>query len=244
MARLKQECAAEREAAGLPPNDHQVVIVELDKRTTLKACYQEILQKLGDEFWDAKVSAKVLETRISTWVLRLEVELLIVDEVQHLASRSNHANEVTDRFKVFLDRGVVPIVFVGDEDSEAFFKANQKLAARLGAPLRLDPLRPEAAVRDRKLFKTFCAGMDDAMIECGIMGERAGLDGVMMLEGLLDTSGGHIGRVARLIETALPHAIMRGASRIEAWDLYEAVRTFAIEVGWCHLNPFLTRRGG
>ena len=88
MAQLKREMAAERAAAGLPPNPYQVVIVELDRRMTLKAFYQEVLRKLDDEFWDANVSAKVLENRIADFVRRLCVELLIADEVQHLRSKA------------------------------------------------------------------------------------------------------------------------------------------------------------
>ncbi len=88
MARLKAVRAEARASAGLEPNEFQVVIIELDSQTTLKAVYQEVLQALGDEHWNDNVSAKVLEKRIAKWVRELEVEVLIIDEVQHLDRRT------------------------------------------------------------------------------------------------------------------------------------------------------------
>ncbi|HZF93850.1 MAG TPA: ATP-binding protein [Allosphingosinicella sp.] len=238
MARLKAELSEEREAAGLPPNPYQVVIVELDRRLNLKGFYQEVLRKLDDEFWDADVSAKVLENRIADFVRRLGVELLIADEVQHLKRKANDANEVSDRFKVFLDRGIVPLVLVGDEDSVEFFRANGKLAARLGRPLELAPLAPRTSARDAKLFKAFCASLDDALKENGIFTYPSKFTAIDTLYALLDVSGGHVGRVARLVGVAASDAVRRGADCVEPYDLSRATREFAIGAGWVINDPF------
>lgn len=241
MARLRFELAAERAALGLPPNRYQVVIVELDRRMTLKAFYQEILKALDDEFWAENASTKMLEGRIQEWVVRLEVELLVADEVQHLKRKANDANEVTDRLKVFLDRGVVPLILVGDEDSVAFFRANTKLAARLGSPLKLLPLNPIASKADARLFKMFCQNLDQKLVEANIFSELSGLADVSMLDPLLTISSGHIGRVARLVEVAVPNAVWRGAAKIESYDLSLATREYAFENGWVDHDPFAVR---
>ncbi len=236
MERLKTEMAREREAAGLPVNPHQVVIVELDRRMTLKGFYQEVLRKLDDDFWDEKVNAKVLENRIADFVRRLGVEILVADEVQHLRRRANEAGEVTDRLKVFLDRGVVPLVLVGDEDSVPFFGANGKLAARLGRPLELAPLKRVRS--DAKLFKQFCVAIDALLVSNGVFDIASGLDDRDVLDALLTVSGGHVGRVARLVGIAASEAALRGADRIEAYDLSRATRDFAIGAGWLNDDPF------
>jgi hypothetical protein len=238
MARLKAELAAERARAGLPPNPYQVVIVELDRRMTLKAFYQETLKALGDEYWAQPASTKMLEGRIEDWVLRLEVEILIADEVQHLLRKANDAGEVTDKLKVFLDRGVVPLVLVGDEDSVTFFRANKKLAARLGDPLKLVPLDPNSSKRDAQLFKAFCRKLDEELVSTDIFTKLSGLAEAGMLDGLITTSSGHIGRVARLVEVAAPHAVWRGAMTLEAYDLSHAVRGYAFENQWVDHDPF------
>lgn len=242
MAQLKAELAMEREAARLPPNPYQVVIVELDRRLNLKGFYQEVLRKLDDAFWDDDVSAKVLENRIGDFVRRLGVELLIADEVQHLRRKANDANEVTDRLKVFLDRGIVPLVLVGDEDSVEFFRANGKLAARLGRPLELVPLAPQTSARDAKLFKAFCAALDAALVDSGVFASSSDLTCAGTLDALLEVSGGHVGRVARLVSVAAPDAARRGADRVEPYDLSRATRGFAIGASWTTTDPFSDQR--
>lgn len=238
MAWLKRHLAEERAAAGLEPNDFQVVIIELDSQTSLKAVWQEVLQALGDEYWDAPVSAKVLEKRISRWVKELEVEVLVIDEVQHLDRKTTDAKLVTDRLKVFLDRGVVPLVLVGDEQANAFFASNPKLRARLPKGLSLAPLNVISSATDKRLFKQFCSSMDDAIFDLGFLAGKAGLSEGRFLSALAEISKGHVGRVARLLELAFPEAVGRGADRIEAYDLSKAVRSYAIGNGWVRRDPF------
>lgn len=86
MEQLKREMAAEREAAGLPPNPYQVVIVELDRRMTLKAFYQEVLKELDDEFWNEKVGVE-----------RLAAKLVSAAELARRARTS--AEQVNDRLR-------------------------------------------------------------------------------------------------------------------------------------------------
>lgn len=238
MARLKTEMAKEREELGLDPNPYQVVIVELDRRMTLKGFYQEVLRNMGDQFWNENVSAKVLENRISDFVRRLGVELLIADEVQHLKRKATDAGEVTDRLKVFLDRGIVPLVLVGDEDSIPFFRANGKLAARLGRPLELAPLDPKLSKGDARLFKKFCVGIDALLVSSGVFLLTSNLAEHATLDALLAVSGGHVGRVSRLVGIAASDAACRGADRVEAYDLSRATREFAIGAGWITEDPF------
>lgn len=238
MAQLKAELAWERTAQGLPPNPYQVVIVELDRRLNLKGFYQEVLRKMDDDFWDDDVSAKVLENRIADFVRRLGVELLIADEVQHLKRKANDANEVTDRLKVFLDRGIVPLVLVGDEESIPFFRANGKLAARLGNPLELKPLNPKASAADAKLFKNFCKAIDDRLMKAKVFTSSSKLTSNEVLTALLKVSSGHVGRVARLLSVAAPAAVRRGAACVEPYDLSRATREFAIGADWLATDPF------
>lgn len=241
MARLKALLTQERIAAGLEPNEHQVTIIELDSQTSLKGAWQEVLQALGDEYWDDKVSAKVLERRIAKWVKDLEVDLLVIDEVQHLDRKTTDAKLVTDRLKVFLNRGIVPLVLVGDEMADGFFTSNPKLRARLPRALELKPLdvTNKNKKADIRMFKRFCGELDEAIHALGFLDHRAGLDADAMLSALAEVSRGHVGRVARIVEAAFPEAVGRGADRIEAYDLSNVVETYAIGNHWVSRNPFL-----
>lgn len=112
--RLKAELAAEREEAGLPPNEYQIVIITIEKHMTLKGFLQEILKQLGEDDIDPDPEAfesvrkrnrtvedrrsyKTLETRIAYWSKRLGVDLVVADEAQRLDRVGSDASQVTDR---------------------------------------------------------------------------------------------------------------------------------------------------
>lgn len=253
MWRLKHLLAQERADQGLPPNKYQVVIITINKRMTLKQFYQQILKELADAFVDERVirrprgsndefenkSLGALEQRVAEWVVRLEVDMIVADEAQRLDRESSDASDVTERIQVFLDRGVVPLVLVGNHKSREFFEKNGELAARLSRPMQLHPLDPETRA-DARLFKKFCQSFNEQLEASGIFSAPSALDTDEVLDALAAVSSGHVGRVARLIEEALPNAIRRGAASIEVFDLSTATREYAIGNGWVAHDPFST----
>ncbi|WP_375393483.1 AAA family ATPase [uncultured Sphingomonas sp.] len=262
--RLKAELAAERAAAGLAPNEYQVVIITIEKHMTLKAFLQEILKQLGEDDIDPDPEAterkrrkgetetetekedrrsyKTLETRIAKWSVRLGVDLIVADEAQRLDRVATDASHVTERIQTFLDRGVVPLLLIGNGKSHAFFEKNGDLCARLGNPLVLKQLLPndetEAGKEDAGLFKAFCKDLNAKLVATGAVKLSPRLTNHATLDALLAVSSGHVGRVVRLIEEALPLAVERGAATIEAIDLSNAVRGYAIGTGWIDHDPF------
>ena len=254
IQRLIFELAREATTSGHPVNPYQVVHITIDERMTLKMLYQEILGRLADDFSNepgtrrvphtAKALAaasrdniKVLEQRVEEWVDKLGVQLIVVDEVQRLYGASADAKDVTKKLQAFLDRGVVPIVFVGDETSQAFFEINPQFASRLMRPLELRPLQLRKGP-DRKLFKEFCVEYDRQLVTSGATPMPSVLGEDDVLEAMITVSGGHVGRVARIIQVALPAALERGAITVERYDLSNAVNDFAIGLGWVDYDPF------
>lgn len=255
--RLAAELMEEDAAAGRTANPHRVVHVTIDPRMTLKMLYQEILNQLADDFADepggrgtqlpsARTAAvkgkpsdniKILEQRVEEWVDRLGVELVVVDEVQRLATGTADAMDVTKKFQAFLDRGVVPLLFIGDETSEEFFEVNKKFAARLHKKLELRPL-DVSKTSDRRRFSEFCRGYDQKIIDRKVAAVPSCLREPAILDALISASGGHIGRAARMIQIALPAALERGAVTVEAYDLSNVVRDFAMGLGWVDHDPF------
>ena len=136
-----------------------------------------------------------------------------------------------------LDRGVVPLFFIGDETSVVFFKLNPQFAARLGDPLELKALNMGRKA-DRKQFYDFCAEYDSELRRRNAIAVPTCLSEIDVLEALITASGGHIGRAARIIEVALPKALERGAVTMEPYDLSNAVRSYAIGLGWVDYDPF------
>jgi hypothetical protein len=245
IERLVATAAARRAEAGLEPNPYQIIVFELDKTTSVAAFYRRVLFEMGDEHWDDQgPKLDELEERVLELSRRLKVEGLVGDEVQHLDRKTTNATQVTDRFKTFLNRGILPLILVGDEEAETFFKKTAKFASRLGTPLTLKPLDvrgPDG--RDRKLFLDFCEALDKSMVEAGIVDVTAGLGKPGIRTQLADVSGGHVGRVCRVMCEATEHALWRGSCRVERHDLSIATRQFAMTLGWISRDPFSRPQG-
>lgn len=247
MKHLRRVLAMLRATRGISHNHYQVVIVTLRKRLTLKQLYSEILKAMGDPHYDqTNVGISTLLRRIEEHSVRLGIELLVIDEAQHLDNATKDAAEILDQMKTFVDQALCPIVFVGDEDSLGFFERNGKLAARLGEPLELPAMDPLCNDRrgeaDALAFKQFCHRYDKALVDVGAISRLAGLHKSALLNGLLLVSQGHIGRIARLLQIAVPHAVWRGAETVEAFDLSHATRVYAMKNQWIDFDPFSLNR--
>lgn len=257
--RLKTVLAEERRAAGQEPNPHQVVIVTINRRMTLKQLYQAILALLADDFHALerlgpsererearrreRQTSETLQRMLADWVVRLGVELLVVDEVQRLDRASEDALDLTEELQTFCDRGVVPLLLVGNEKSEPFLRGNRELAVRLGTPLELKPLDMGDDDEARQ-FIAFCSDFDRQLRKTSCMPCDSGLGSPAIVDALYAVSSGHVGRVARVLQEAVPHAAARGAALVEPHDLSRAVRDFAIPLGWIDRDPFSARAGG
>ncbi|WCP14041.1 hypothetical protein sphantq_02483 [Sphingobium sp. AntQ-1] len=269
--RLIYELEQEAIQAGSPPNPFRVIHITISARMTLKMLFLAILNRLADNFAaetgrghkdtekeENQIRGKsgdnvmILEQRIEEWVARLGVELIVIDEVQLLATKNERsvtdpdygstvltadAFEVTKKLQSFIDRGVVPIVFIGDETSESFFKINGQFAARLGTALELPPLNVKKA-SDRQQFMNFCKEYDRQLVAQGATPVPTCLTEHAVLTGLIAASGGHIGRAARIIQVAMPAALERGAVTMEAYDLSNAIRDYVMDLGWIDYDPF------
>lgn len=217
-------------------NPHRVIYVGLKRRITCKMLYQHILKTLGDPNAD-RGNIEILSQRMEEFLPRLGVELLIVDEVQHLANNRSDSSQVTDELKSFMDAGLVPVVFAGNDASLRFFEENNQLSARLGIPLELSPVSVKSKTQT-SAFKTFVMRLDRAIhASCG-MRQLSRLDDANTVKGLYLASGGHIGRVCRIVGAALSFASRRDADRIEAYDLALAVHGLAVPSKWTEVNPF------
>lgn len=246
MKRLRRMLAKIQADLGQTPNEYQVVIVTLKKHLTLKQLYRAILSGIGDPHQNQDpVGVDTLLERIEEHSALVGLELLVIDEVQHLDNATRDATSILDQLKTFVDQAIFPIVFVGDEDSEGFFERNGKFAARLGDPLQLRQMEPladdEVGMADALSFRMFCHEFDQALVKSKAISRPAGLKNPALLDGLILASDGHVGRVARILQVAVPHAVWRGAKTVEAYDLSHAVRSYAIKNKWITYDPYSVR---
>src|SRR3546814_18454354 len=109
-------------------------------------------------------------------------------------------------------RGALPIRvpwgLFGNMDSQPSFERNDRLCGRLCTTLYLTPLAASKQ-SDAIHFKAFCTRYADKLVESGAVRKSPGLRGSAMLEGLFIASGGHVGRVSRILDPAVGHAAAR-----------------------------------
>lgn len=213
-----------------------VVKVDLERGSTPKKLMMSILLAFGD-LHAGHGNELSLKTRVFACFERFGTELLIVDEFQHLNYRNGIKNDVTDTLKGMLDAGVIPMAFLGTEEAAPMFGRNLQLNGRLLPPCDLHPLsarKPE----DQRLFATFVAKLEQVVVERGVLPEPSNLAGDNLLPGLFEVSDGVIGRLCRLFEAALVHALRRHANKLERADISWATEHWAMEQAFVDRNPF------
>ena len=219
--------------AGMVP----VLYIRLHKKTTLTKVLRAIVGKFGDRHASSRKDEELYE-QVRNCLTRAGVQLIVLDECQHLKNLSNDSMQVTDQFKVFLDESIVPVVFSGTYDADPMFDANKELCGRLAETVDLKPLNAEDD-DDVALFTEFMRRLDEKMVERKLVDESSKLDADYQVTCLMLASKGVIGMAYRIVREALLIAIAREADHVEAYDLALAVNRWAIPNKVCKSNPFL-----
>ncbi|MGI4880521.1 MAG: TniB family NTP-binding protein [Janthinobacterium lividum] len=225
--------AMKRHADGETP----VVIVQLDLATSTKRLWSSLLYQVGDQFHD-KGTGDAMRRRGYDYLKRRGVQLLIIDEIQHLAVTTNDRHDVTDAIKRVLDDGIAPLVLMGTDQAKAMLQRNVQLSNRMLSPCDLRPL-DALCERDYADFRGFLKRLDTRMIEARVIRTSSRLDEPRILACLHEISQGIIGRVVNLVRVALQQATRRGADYVELCDLAYATDSWAVAQGMIETNPFL-----
>lgn len=211
-------------------NPYLILYISLLSCTSPKTICQEICRLLGDENWEIGTTSDLIN-RMRGFVARAGVELIIIDEVQELKGKRNDRKDVTNLLKSLLNKGIAPLVLVGDETSEDMFEDNIHLVNRAGSELKLEPFSLHDTSRLGE-FKGFCLDLEAEMLRQNLVRHEGVLSKGKQQKLLLKWSGGHIGRVCRIIAQALQHSILRCATAVEEQDLRYAIENFAIPAGY------------
>jgi hypothetical protein len=221
-----------------------VIYVTLEGVTTIKNLAKEILLALGvDEDGNATALLKLCYDHI----VALGVELLIVDEIQHLKvskERSKFADKkegevgIANTLKVMLIRGVCPMVFIGVTEARTLLFGDDQLDGRVLEDIVFNPLDYAIAVQ-REMFIDYCGMLGLKLKEHDLFEEDSNfLDGDIP-ECLYIVSGGSIGYVSRIVEQAAVIAAKAKSPCVLRSHLEAAVSKWAIP-RLIDYNPFTT----
>lgn len=92
-----------------------------------------MLQNLGDPFCSKGRNIFTQTQRLYNFLKVCKVEIIIIDEVQHLVDRNSQKliRDSSDWFKELIDEVRIPIIFMGMPDSKRIFIENEQLGTRV-----------------------------------------------------------------------------------------------------------------
>jgi DNA transposition AAA+ family ATPase len=235
--------------------------VELDEKTkittlvesipipaTCKSLVSTLLTAIGDPLPD-KGSTHVQTKRLFKLIKECEVEIIILDEFQHVIDRDSNRvlHEVSDWLKQLITRTERPVVLVGLPQSVKILEANSQLRRRF---TRRDELRNfkwlktlkadksqtdgEKVKKDSKDYdyRIFLKVVDDDLP----MAEASHLAGRLIARRMWEATHGNVDRTMKLVSCATGLALRSGEEKITLPFLEAAYeKLFA---GDANENPF------
>jgi thymidine kinase len=215
-----------------------VLRVEIKSSPTVRSVAEDILKAMGVPMaYRGTVNEKT--DRVVASLAKFKVELLMLDEVQHLLGankRSFGSNDETEWLKTLLNLINIPVVLSGLPYAKALLEINEQLRRRLG---RVCPM-PPFSIDDEVAANDF-AGVVQWFDEAIHNGRAIGLHEDGMLERLFFASDGLIGYLSTLLIGAMEICLEKGNKCIEPWMLEQSFTENLWAEGIGPLNPFHKR---
>jgi hypothetical protein len=221
-----------------------VLHITLDGVTNIKSLMQVIMAAMGGP---TKGTKSDLTRLVYEHLREPMVELLIIDELQHLLPKKDkdkrpddpgdEPTAITDTLKSMLAVGCVPMVFVGIEDARHVIFNSKQLSGRNVQHIdysRLDWTIPA----ERALFVTYCANVGLKLKQHHLFEQPSNFAVGDIPPCLHATSEGRFGMVSRIVEQAALIAADEGASQVQREHLEKAVDVWAIPTKLIDYNPF------
>lgn len=212
-----------------------VLRVELDSNSKPANVASKLLQELGDPFYD-KGTEKQLTARVKEHIKDAEVELLIIDELQHLIDTETQRviRKAADWLKQLLNDINIPIIFGGiKEDAKRIFASNRQLDERF-------PYKPSffgfnyLTDDQRKEFRGFLKSMDLQLP----LPERSHLYDPLLAEKIFYATLGIPRTLYHLLHHSLIYALRSGKDKLEESDLENGFTLLSFETRPKVINPF------
>lgn len=218
---------------------HPVMRATIPTPATVKSLAVTLLVALGDPRPTTGTVVTMTE-RLVRYITDCQVELLILDELQHFVDRNSHRvlEDASNWLKLLLKTTGVSCVLVGLQyEAEVLLRANPQLGRLFGDPYVLDPFtwdeeRPETIAE----FRQVLAAIERLMP----LAEPSHLAAPVLARRLFVASGGTMGLLMALIRRATQLAIDQGCEHLDADLLGTAFAYRLAGVRRGIANPFLT----
>jgi DNA polymerase III delta prime subunit len=211
-----------------------VLYISLQNSTTSRRLKVAMLEALND-FAPTQGAEDLLKRRLVNALRKFKVEVIIIDEVHHLAPKRN-TGEVINVLKAFLNERICPLAFIGTDDALKLFTTNKELGQRISTIADIKPLPNDKS--GQGILQRFLKEVDREIRKAGLFQEPSDFLTDEAVSALMRITRGVMGLSTRLLGAALEISVRRNASYIELYDVSRAVDAWAIPNGFCKTNPF------
>jgi hypothetical protein len=222
-----------------------VLHVTLDGVTTIKSLMQSILTKLGGP---TKGTKPDLTRLVYEHLKEPSVELLIIDELQHLIPKKykksvtdEEPEAITETLKTMLILGCAPTVFVGIEEARGVIFNSKQLAGRNIKEADFSSI-DWTNTAQRKIFQNYCANVGLKLKQHELFAQSSNFIVGDIPACLHAASSGRLGMASRIIEQASLIAVDDKSSQVLREHLELAVDRWAIPTRVIDYNPFRQTR--
>lgn len=212
-----------------------LLLTSVPSSATITSVIDAMLRALGDP-WHRRGTVSSKTARLITLCQKCGVELLVLDEAQHLHDRGASATHylVGDWLKSFIDELGVPTALVGLPRLENLFVINDQLRRRFSRRVRLSLGQSDTQPIETECLQLFLSLV--SLIGMPISGHP--FSAQEMGERLYHSSDGRVGYIKLLLQAALCHAIENDIEVIDAAVLEHAFIEAIWWEGIGRLNPF------
>jgi hypothetical protein len=212
-----------------------VLAISIPAAGNISSVAEEMLRVLGDPSPNrGTISAKTM--RVVTLCRACKVELLLLDEAQHIYDRGAVTShyKVGDWLKGLIDQLDVPVVLLGLPKLQQLLQVNEQLRRRFGKHMSLVLGQSGAETIENEclqLFITLGASLPVGLSSGNYSWQEMGLR-------LHYASDGRVHFIKRLLYSGLKQALLNSEDRIHPETLEQAFMDEVFWEGTGALNPF------
>ncbi|NLW90800.1 MAG: AAA family ATPase [Syntrophomonadaceae bacterium] len=204
---------------------------------TVKSLVQHLLVQLKDPL-ALKGTAVAQTERLKMFLSDCQVELIVLDELQHFIDRDSKRvlKTVSDWLKALIEETRIPVVLLGLPEAEGVIDSNEQLSRRFANRYVLQPFLFDTREHIDE-FRTFLHLLDTKLPLC----KKSNLADFDMACRIYYATDGVVGYVMKLVRKATFYAIKSGTEKVDLPVLAHAFDRHVQSDKYQKSNPFVVR---
>ncbi|WP_019156811.1 TniB family NTP-binding protein [Robertmurraya massiliosenegalensis] len=201
---------------------------------TPKSVASKILLEMGDPNYD-RGTENNMTARILSFVEKCEVEMIIIDEFQHLIDSESKKvlNKASNWVKNLTNDVNIPILVCGMPESSKVFEINEQLDRRFCEKQSLQPFSYQSR-EDQIEFRAFLNGIDKQLP----FPEQSFLADPILSQKIFYATKGNPFYIKKLLEESTVSALKNGCDSITEDDLFISFKSISLSTRKFVINPF------